>query len=183
MATITVKIDLRSFEEVNMAIKYSSLLKEENPEIKHFEIPFTVCMSSENSKPDPFNDDVFLRFADSDTITHKISRYHTERKFLYISIETKQDCLLKGTAITSYNPDSSRHLLINNRPGSTAKISLGRSEFRQLSYEPGKKDAYIDMLHKKDMANVNFCDLSRFGETLIDKDVRDRAIRERINAV
>ena len=133
MAIITVKIDLRSFEEVNMAIKYSSLLKEVNPEIKHFEIPFTVCMSSEHEKPCPFNDDVFLRFADSDTVTHKIARYHPERKFLNISLVVKQDCLLKGTASTTYNPSSSRHLSIG-RPGSSASFNLDSSEARLLSY-------------------------------------------------
>ena len=59
LSTVSIKIDLRSFEEVNMAIKYSSLLKNENPPIKHFEIPFTACMSTENDPPCPFKGDIF----------------------------------------------------------------------------------------------------------------------------
>ena len=59
LTTVSIKVDLRSFEEVNMAIKYSSLLKNENLPIKHFEIPFTACMSTENDPPCPFKGDVF----------------------------------------------------------------------------------------------------------------------------
>ena len=72
-----------------MAIKYSSLLQCENPVIKHFEIPFTICMSTVNEQPSPFKDDEFLRFADSDTVTHKISRYHADLKFLYLKLEAQ----------------------------------------------------------------------------------------------
>lgn len=75
MAAIAIKVDLRSFEEVNMAIKQSSMLKSDNKAIKHFEIPFTVCMSTEREQPCPFKDDVFVRFADSDVVMHKINRY------------------------------------------------------------------------------------------------------------
>lgn len=50
------------------------------------------------------------------------------------------------------------------------------AEAVKLSHEPGMRQAYIDMLHKKDMDDVNFCDLSRFGEALQDDSVRLRAI-------
>ena len=89
ISTVSLKVDLRSFEEVNMAIKYSSLLKCENPHIKHFEIPFTACMSIEHEKPCPFQDDVFQRFADSDTVVYKISRYRKDRKFLHVKLEVQ----------------------------------------------------------------------------------------------
>ena len=46
------------------------------------------------------------------------------------------------------------------------------------------KKACIEMLHKKDMKrHVSFCDLSKFGDTINDKTVRDRALKERIEAI
>ena len=60
---------------------------------------------------------------------------------------------------------------------SQEKISISK-------LEPNLKEAYTEMLHKKDMKNqVSFCDLSMFGDMLTDKAVRDRAIKERIEAI
>lgn len=56
------------------------------------------------------------------------------------------------------------------------------SEKSNLGLEPGKKENYIEMLHKKDMQNLKFCELD-FGSVLIEKKVRDRAIQERIEAI
>ena len=54
-AIISIKIDLRSFEETELRIKNNSMLKvkpshfnSSHTGVKHFEIPFTVCMSTEN---------------------------------------------------------------------------------------------------------------------------------------
>ena len=169
-----------------MAIKYSSLLKSENPPIKHFEIPFTACLSTENDPPCHFRGDQFQRYADSDTVVYKVSRYHKERKFLHVKLEVKQDCLLKATASATFLNADQHHLRMSvvSRPASVQKtFRLGNYEVRQLSFEPGKRQAYIDMLHKQDAQELNFCDLSRFGLTLNDKSVRERAINDRIHAV
>ena len=48
--------------------------------------------------------------------------------------------------------------------------------------EPSKKTAYIELLHKKDMQNVRFCELD-FGSAIIEKKVRERAIAERIDVI
>ena len=169
-----------------MAIKYSSLLKCENPAIKHFEIPFTACMSTEHDKPCPFKGDVFQRFSDSDTAVYKISRYRKDRKFLYVKLEVQQDCLLKVTVSALFNADLTHRMSVTrgSRPSSMQEtFKLGETEARQLSYEPGKRQAYIEMLHKKDMQDVNFCDLSSYGEALIEKNVRMRAIGDRIHEI
>lgn len=57
-------------------------------------------------------------------------------------------------------------------------------DFNELNawLEPGKKEAYIELLHKKDMKNVKFCELD-FGSAIIEKKVRDRAIAERIDLI
>ena len=49
--------------------------------------------------------------------------------------------------------------------------------------DPSFKEAYIELLHKKDMKeHVSFCDLSKFGDMIVEKEVRDRAITDRIEA-
>ena len=60
--------------------------------------------------------------------------------------------------------------------------SMERAELKNLSLEPSKKQAYIELLHKIDMQNVNFCELD-FGSAITDKKVRDRAINERIDLI
>jgi len=58
-ASIAIKLDLRSTEEVNMQIKHASVLhKDELDAIKHLEIAFSVCMSTINDKPSPFTDEL-----------------------------------------------------------------------------------------------------------------------------
>ena len=133
ISQVTLKVDLRSFEEVNMAIKYSSLLKCENPAIKHFEIPFTACISTEHDKPCPFKGDVFQRFSDSDTVVYKISRYRKDRKFLYVKLEVQQDCLLKVTGSALFNADLTHRMSVirGSRPSSMQEtFKLGETEAR-----------------------------------------------------
>ena len=48
---------------------------------------------------------------------------------------------------------------------------------------PWRKQAHIDQLHSKDMENGSLCELKGFGETIAVKQVRDRAIGERIEAI
>ena len=140
LSTVSIRVELRSFEEVNMAIKYNSLLKNENPQIKHFEIPFTACFSTENDPPCTFKGDQFQRYADSDTVVYKVSRYYKERNFLHVKLDVKQDCLLKATAsATFHNSDQHHHRMsVVSRPASVQKtFRLGNYEVRQLSFEPG----------------------------------------------
>lgn len=56
-------------------------------------------------------------------------------------------------------------------------------EARRQSHEPGMKKAFRDLLHKRDMQNVKFCELSKFGGTIIEKQVRERAIVDRVEAI
>jgi len=53
---------------------------------------------------------------------------------------------------------------------------------RNYTLEPSQKQAYVEMLHKKDMQNVKYCSLD-FGSVLVEKKVRDRAIAERVESI
>ena len=89
MAILSIKIDLRSFEEINMAIKHHSQMQagEDVREIKHLEIPFSVGMSTQSEKPCPFTDEHF-RFQDSNTINHKITRFHSNQ-YLFLQLKAE----------------------------------------------------------------------------------------------
>ena len=109
MAIVAIKVDLKSFYEVNMTIRNNSkMLQDEinQTAVKHLEIPFTVCMSTENEQPCPFTGDHF-KFSDSNTITHKITRFHSDH-FLYLQLKCEQDCLLKVTATTTLSQPPER---------------------------------------------------------------------------
>jgi hypothetical protein len=54
-------------EEITMEIKMHSLLKQDQEPIKHLDIPFIVCLSTQNEKPDDFIDETH-RFSDSNQI-------------------------------------------------------------------------------------------------------------------
>ena len=56
-------------------------------------------------------------------------------------------------------------------------------ENRRASYDPSKKKQYIEQMHRKDMQNVQFCALNQFSCVMSEKQVRERAIRERIEAI
>lgn len=63
MALVSIKVDLRLREEVEMEIKRRSLVDQERyPSVRHIAIPFTICLSTTNDKPCPFKNDYFKRF-------------------------------------------------------------------------------------------------------------------------
>jgi len=99
-ASVIIKFDLRSMDEVAMEIKMKSLLKDDVESIKHLEIPFIVCMSTSNDKPGEFTDETH-RFSDSHQITYKVPKYFSE-KYLYLSLKPERDCILKTTATASF---------------------------------------------------------------------------------
>ena len=81
-----------------------------------------------------------------------------------------------------------------NRASTYSKASATKSGFKHVvsqkklaqnaaRLDPTFKEAYLELLHKKDMKEqVSFCDLSKFGDMIIEKEVRDRAITDRIEA-
>ena len=69
----------------------------------------------------------------------------------------------------------------------TTQSSLNSShdisaEPNKLSLDPSKRELFIEMLHKKDMKKQQFLEL-HFGNLLIEKKVRDRAIADRIESI
>ena len=139
-STLSIKLELQSIEEVTMQIKHSSSLnKDDLPEIKHLEIPFTVCMSPFNEKPNPFTDEMH-RFDDSNTITYKVPK-HTPDKFLYLQLKAEQDCILKATAsaVPQYSSRKRTNSMNARMYASDASLntsSNSMAEARNLSLEP-----------------------------------------------
>ena len=146
-------------------------------------------MSTENEYPSEFSteDCVLMKLSDSNTVTHRVEKHH---KMLYVALSTKhKDCLLTATAtvqfIGSLQPAHRASMHIS-QSGSLTSMNLRNPSviITKHRYEPGKKDAYVDMLHRKDMkGSIDFCDLTSFGEMITDKGVRERAIQERIEAI
>lgn len=68
----------------------------------------------------------------------------------------------------------------------TTQTSLNSSQesikHAKLSLEPSRRQKQIQELHKRDMQNIQFCQLN-FGTFLRDKKVRTRAIEERVEAI
>ena len=167
-----------------MMIKHQSILKDSDkiPPIKHLDIPFSLGMSTQNEKPCPFKDELF-RFADSNTVLHKIARQNSDA-YLYLLLKTEQDCVLRATAaVTVQQPKTRRSSFVGSQNSSMDSSVAETRDNKRNSYDPSKKKAYIELLHKKDMQNVKFCALSQFGDILIEKKVRDRAIKDRIDAI
>ena len=64
--------------------------------VKHFKIPFTVCISTVSEKPNPFKDEMH-HFSDSNTIVYKVPNIPNS-DFLYMQLKAEQDCILRVTA-------------------------------------------------------------------------------------
>ena len=56
-------------------------------------------------------------------------------------------------------------------------------EARRLSNDPVLKKAFKEQLHKRDMQNVKFCELSKLGGQIVEKSVREKAIVDRVEAI
>ena len=52
-----------------------------------------------------------------------------------------------------------------------------------MTHLPGRKEEYHERLHKLDMKNLRFCELSTFGSALVNKEVRERAIADRVSYI
>ena len=59
-------------------------------------MPFTVCISTVNEKPNPFKDEMH-HFSDSNTIVYKVPSTPNSR-FLYLQLKAEQDCILRVSA-------------------------------------------------------------------------------------
>ena len=132
-----------------MEIKYQS---EQHPEKiskeKHIKIPFTVCMSAENEKPNPFKDEMH-HFSDSNTntITYKVPK-QTTLPFLYLHLKPSEDCILRVIASACDKP-------IHSMFGSHAHMknlrrSISLDVNNNLSLLPGQKTILTEVLHKRD---------------------------------
>ena len=64
--------------------------------------------------------------------------------------------------------------------GNLEKRKLAASSLKHL---PGRRQAHLDELHSIDMGEVRFCDLGTFGRNLASREVRNRAIADRVNFI
>lgn len=141
-------------------------------------------MSTSNEKPCEFQDETH-RFSDSNQVTYKVPKYD-HKEFLFFSLQPEKDCILKAHATAQAANGGQR------RRGNSMKspmngvicsdVSFNSSydrHDRNISLDPSKRQVYIEMLHKKDNSSSQYLQLD-FGEFLIDKKVRDRAIADRV---
>ena len=82
-STVTIKFELRSFDEMRMQFKLNSQSEKQlagklSMEVKHLAIPFQVCLSTVNEKPNPFTDELY-NFDDSNMITYKVPKYTADQ--------------------------------------------------------------------------------------------------------
>ena len=84
-------------------------------------------------------------------MTYRIKTYRADQPYLHVKLEVEHDCILHCQASTTYNPNRprSRQLTRNSKPcNDGTSWVLERQEALMLSYEPGKRQAYIEMLHQ-----------------------------------
>ena len=171
--------------------------KSESKKNKHFGIPFTVCYSTRAQEPNPFEDEL-LSFVDSNVITYKHPKKFEnapDQKLLYLRIKAEYDCILIATAKITHESKKSNNFLssANNTqmkfnstqegffPNNTINNDSDQRAMN-LSSTKNLRQSNIDFLHKEDMKNVSFCQLD-FGNAICKKQVRDRAIANRIDAI
>ena len=115
-------------------------------------------------------------------------KYDT-RNFLNFSIKPEKDCIFKATATVTQAQQKGK--ASHKRTGSlkspirnTDNSFNSSQDFydRNLSLDPSKRQLFIEMLHKRDNSSSKYLELD-FGEFLIDKKVRDRAIADRVEQI
>ena len=57
LATMHIKLDLKSIDEVTMVIQHESYQTGEPASVKHIEIPFSVTYSTKTERPSQFADE------------------------------------------------------------------------------------------------------------------------------
>ena len=174
--------------------------KSESRKNKHFGIPFTVCYSTKVQEPNPFEDELFS-FVDSNVITYKHPKKFEnapDQKLLYLRIKAEYDCILIATAKFSLESKKSNNQLRSTNSANNTQMKFsstheGFSPNNTINYDSDQRaqtlsstknlrQSNIDYLHKEDMKNVSFCQLD-FGHAICKKQVRDRAIANRIDAI
>lgn len=91
---VLIKIDLKSFAEMKMEIRQRAQLKSNKAYVKHFPIPFQICLSSKDERPSEFSpeDCAMYKFSDSNSVSYKVDK---NQKMLFVALTTKhKDCLM-----------------------------------------------------------------------------------------
>ena len=70
-----------------------------------------------------------------------------------------------------------------NGAKSKENLLIRKQATSELQHLPGRRQAYLNELHKLDLGEVRYCNLGTFGNNIASRVVRNRAIADRINLI